>query len=491
MHVRRPQPKAPGPSTMLLSSEPLSDALSAIQQVTDERALATALNLLAPYLSAKQLGESLAVAQNLENDGVRARCLLALAPYVLGEYFSGPPPLVDTPSLVKALRILAPHLPKGKFKEILSRLKLLEEWYILSFAFSDLAPHLSEQQLSEALTAARAIEHEDARARALGALARHLSEQQLSEALTAARAIEDEDARARALGALARHLSEQQLSEALTAARAIEHEDARARALGALARHLSEQQPSEALTAARAIEDEDARARTLGALARHLSEVKHNRRSRIILGDAAHSAKKPTLENDAKQNDITIRNALPRFRFQPGVLLLRIPRLMWLEVSERVHLRVAPKASLSVEDRAAIERTMTGRGETAEYPLAKLGLSLKAVLHADDTLLSVKALSSEAQDTDLVSPLVWDWNVLPTQTGQTSVTLRVTILADAAGQEMTTDLDAIDETIRIRVKSWTTKPRRFWRQNWKWLLGPSGIGLIGAAYAIWKVLKGI
>jgi len=444
---------------MLLSSEPLSDALSAIQQVTDERALATALNLLAPYLSAKQLGESLAVAQNLENDGVRARCLLALAPYVLGEYFSGPPPLVDTPSLVKALRILAPHLPKGKFKEILSRLKLLEEWYILSFAFSDLAPHLSEQQLSEALTAARAIEDEDARARALGALARHLSEQQLSEALTAARAIEDEDARARALGALARHLSEQQLSEALTAARAIE--------------------------------DEDARARTLGALARHLSEVKHNRRSRIILGDAAHSAKKPTLENDAKQNDITIRNALPRFRFQPGVLLLRIPRLMWLEVSERVHLRVAPKASLSVEDRAAIERTMTGRGETAEYPLAKLGLSLKAVLHADDTLLSVKALSSEAQDTDLVSPLVWDWNVLPTQTGQTSVTLRVTILADAAGQEMTTDLDAIDETIRIRVKSWITKPRRFWRQNWKWLLGPSGIGLIGAAYAIWKVLKGI
>jgi hypothetical protein len=101
--------------------------------------------------------------------------------------------------------------------------------------------------LAEALAIARTIRGEADRVRALEVLAPHLPEGLLAEALAVAHTIGGEADRVRVLGVLAPYLPEGLLAEALVAARAIRDEVDRVRALGMLAPNLGEQLSAGAL----------------------------------------------------------------------------------------------------------------------------------------------------------------------------------------------------------------------------------------------------
>lgn len=168
-----------------------------------------------------------------------------------------------------------------------------------------------------------------------------------------------------------------------------------------------------------------------------------------------------------------------------GHALFRVPRLMWAEIAELAELRLGHGDPMTVAMRAELERTMVGRGETTdEHPVARMGNRMQARLFGDDRYFSITALGSETQDIALGETAEWDWRVTPLCEGHGLLTLRLTMLADIEGNAVTVDAEALHTSVEITVKSFFTRPRRFVRDNWRWMLGSSGIGAAAALYAL-------
>lgn len=167
-----------------------------------------------------------------------------------------------------------------------------------------------------------------------------------------------------------------------------------------------------------------------------------------------------------------------------GRALFRVPRAMWTEVSELAELRLTANDKLTVAMRAALEKTMVGRGlNTEEFEVDPIGHKMRAVLLGDESYFKVDPLSTETQAlTD--KPLHWDWRVTPKREGQSTLTLRISMTSDVPDAAAAIDAQALHQPISITVKSWATRPTRFVRDNWKWMLGSSGIGAAAAIYAL-------
>lgn len=174
----------------------------------------------------------------------------------------------------------------------------------------------------------------------------------------------------------------------------------------------------------------------------------------------------------AAGGDVTVsgRIDLTKRRFQTGRALFNPPRTMWVGFPETVELRLAAKDVLTVEERAAIEKTMVGRGNIYEEAVSRVGARMKAALHGDEEFLTIRDLSSPEQDVTLSDTTLWDWSVKPRRTGETFLVLRLTLVQDAKGRELQSDLQALRSVIRIKVKSFWAYPARFWRDHWKWVV---------------------
>lgn len=175
----------------------------------------------------------------------------------------------------------------------------------------------------------------------------------------------------------------------------------------------------------------------------------------------------------------------PTPRWRRGNALFRIPRTMWTETAELAELRLSPNDTLTVEMRALLERSMVGRGtRTDEHAVARLGTRMKATLHADARDIEVTILGTDVQILEDDAALGWDWRVIPLREGSTLVTLRLTMLADLDGRETAVDAQALHTSVEITVRTFMTRPHRFIRDNWRWMLGSSGIGAIAAVWAL-------
>lgn len=167
-----------------------------------------------------------------------------------------------------------------------------------------------------------------------------------------------------------------------------------------------------------------------------------------------------------------------------GRALFRVARTMWSEVPELAELRLSATDELTVAMRAALERTMVGRGlRTDEFAVEPIGTLMRARLYGEESFFKIEDLSTETQAL-VGSSLHWDWRVTPRREGRSMLTLRLSMAADLSGTEFEVDAQALHQSIRISVRSWATRPARFVRDNWKWMLGSSGIGALAAAYAL-------
>ena len=170
---------------------------------------------------------------------------------------------------------------------------------------------------------------------------------------------------------------------------------------------------------------------------------------------------------------------------RPGHALFRVPRLMWTETAELAELRLAATDPLSVKLRAAMEKTMVGRGiRTDEHAVERVGRRMKAQLMGDARFFEIEPLSSAEQDFGDGDRLGWDWRVIPKREGHSLLTLRMTMTANLRDEPISIDTQALHTSVDITVKSLFTRPTRFFRDNWKWMLGSSGIGAVAAIYAL-------
>ena len=170
---------------------------------------------------------------------------------------------------------------------------------------------------------------------------------------------------------------------------------------------------------------------------------------------------------------------------RPRHALFRVPRTMWTETAELAEVRLAARDPLSIAMRAAMEQTMTGRGKrTDDHAVDRVGQRMKAQLLGDPRYFQIEPLSSEEQDFGDGDRLGWDWRVVPIREGHSLLTLRMTMTADLQGNPISIDTQALHTSVEITVKSFLTRPTRFVRDNWKWMLGSSGIGAVAAIYAL-------
>lgn len=196
----------------------------------------------------------------------------------------------------------------------------------------------------------------------------------------------------------------------------------------------------------------------------------------------AHSpspAPSPPPFNDPFTLDPPIRSApepAPA-RFLSGRVFFRVPSRMWKELPEVVELRLSPRQVLSKEEQREIAASFRpGGGAVDQAAVARLGRRMNAQLLADPSYFRVEPLSSPDQDIDLEAllPLRWDWRISPLRTGRTRVRLRLSIRQDALGAVHEVDTTTFEREVEVRIRSMGAEARRFWRDNWKWVLTTGG-----------------
>ncbi|MEM6634386.1 MAG: FHA domain-containing protein [Pseudomonadota bacterium] len=170
------------------------------------------------------------------------------------------------------------------------------------------------------------------------------------------------------------------------------------------------------------------------------------------------------------------------------VAIFRVPRTMWTESAERAEFRLAADSSLTDEMRTRIERSMVGYGHRMdEHGIAQMGTRMRAVLYGDSRFFRIEALGPEVQDIKGTEILGWVWRVVPVRDGHSLLTLRISMLEDANGTELAVDAQALHASVEVTVRSFWTRPRRFVRDHWKWILASSGIGAAAAILALFRI----
>jgi len=275
--------------------------------------------------------EALALARMTEDKELRAEKLSYLVPYLqepersaaVSEALAVALPIADENRRIEALTDLVPHLSKKELREVLARLRAINDRSSQARLLALLTPYLPEKEIgtavSETLAIVRTIQDDERRLGALVNWAAFLSGPEIHELLVALRAIvaresqavgaeaQTSDIRKRAefevktemaqiwqanvVTWLAPHLQEPQLGEAWSMAYAIEHEWSRARALAALAPLHSEPGRTlaltEALASARQLRPRE-QLKVLASLIPHLSEPNRN----TVLMEALDLARK-------------------------------------------------------------------------------------------------------------------------------------------------------------------------------------------------------
>jgi hypothetical protein len=301
-----------------LRAEVLKEALTAAQAIKNEKDKAKALAELAPYLlepsKGEVLKEALAVARTIEFEMDRAIVLTEVSQQLVESGYPREALMVAWEMASgywrrKALKCIAPHLPRPLLWEALAAIEGTEDENERARLLASLAPQLSGRLLVEALMAAQAID-EITRIEALKELAPRLAELGYpKEALAIVKAIRDVFNSEEALERLSIRLAELgHLEDALAAARAIPNwHGGPADALAGVAPHLP--QPlrgevlQEVLAKKRAIRDTDDRTLALVSLASHLSKS--------LLKEALVAAREIRVEDDRAEALIGLVPYLP------------------------------------------------------------------------------------------------------------------------------------------------------------------------------------
>ncbi|MEM6680006.1 MAG: hypothetical protein AAF675_19255, partial [Pseudomonadota bacterium] len=175
-------------------------------------------------------------------------------------------------------------------------------------------------------------------------------------------------------------------------------------------------------------------------------------------------------------------------RRRSGQALFKVPKTMWLDVPERVNLRISPEQVLSMQALKELRGSMNARGENIQIKPVDLGARMEAVLHVVEGNFDVTELSSKAQDTDFEKPLSWDWSVTPSSLRSALLRVQISMVQDAQGEEHRWDVEKFTQRIEVEPKAIYSVPLSMARRNPEYFFGSSLFVLIGALYGAYTVL---
>jgi NB-ARC domain/APAF-1 helical domain len=250
--------------------EVIPEALAVAREIQDEYQCKKALKILAPHLPKILLPQALEIARIIQDDYQRLKALISLAsqlPELLPEALESVCTLQEEGERAGALVGLSPHLPDTLLPRAMEIARALQSYYARTPALVALVPHCPES-LPEVLEFACFYGSHEC-AKTLVELVPHLPNTLLPQALEFARAIHDPGSRVLALSTLVPYRPEI-IPEVLSLAEDVTDKSECKDALIALAPHLSEHLLLEVLEIAQAIKDLDSRAKALGGLALHL-----------------------------------------------------------------------------------------------------------------------------------------------------------------------------------------------------------------------------
>ncbi len=269
---------------------------TAVNEIPNEIARATALSVLPPHLPPEYHPRLLSVASEMTSPDARALLLGRVIPYLPSDLqfpaltgaLDAIEQITGDEARTAALIALAPYIdavgplhymPEG-LQQVITVTFSIEGEDDRARAFAALAPYLSPELLTEAVQAIKGIADDYDRAATLSRLAPHLPDELQVAAFNIAQEIDPPEARVTALAAIAPYLSAQArataLGDALASALSIERRYERVVALVDLAPQLPDELQrralDQALIASRSIPDEGERSRALIFLAPHLPE---------------------------------------------------------------------------------------------------------------------------------------------------------------------------------------------------------------------------
>jgi hypothetical protein len=422
----------------LLDDELQADALTAAQEITDERARAVALTgllLNAPEgLMLQMRDQALTSARGIEDPASRAELLAKVVPCmpegqrdrVRTEVLDAVCAIDDEWARARALSERAPDLTEDLLKNAVAAARGMKDPWARAEALGRLVPHLSdeirESLLKEALAVVPQIKDDRARAEVLAGLAPYLTADLLKAAFEAARKIEPDSIRADALAGLASCGSAEwvgnALDEAVAAVRGIEDGLARAKALVSLVLALPEGRREsvspEALEAVGGIEDEGFRARALAELAPSVLENLIPEALKIAQGIHDVLAKAEALAGLAPrladtQQEAVLREAL-ELALQISDLQDRTTVLTALAPHMAASLLVQAVRALEIGDRSSRVLALAGLApclpeESRMEVLAETLSEIGSIENEQDRMEAMMGLSPHLEQGQLISEL--------------------------------------------------------------------------------------
>ncbi|MBW4566215.1 MAG: hypothetical protein KME32_35135 [Mojavia pulchra JT2-VF2] len=195
------------------------------EEISNKIYVIKALKILAPHLSHSSLSEALIEVWRIRNTKYQAQGLCILVPYLpknfLSEILKKILTLLNKEDYVQVLCVLVPHLPQDLFLEALKVVRETDNNKLYVQAVSAFYPDLSKDLQKEIFWKVRAIKDHALRVQALIKLAPHLPETLFSEALNSARAFSDEKHCKQLLIVLIPRIPKDLLLEALRLARSL------------------------------------------------------------------------------------------------------------------------------------------------------------------------------------------------------------------------------------------------------------------------------
>ncbi len=116
-------------------------------------------------------------------------------------------------------------------------------------------------------------------------------------------------------------------------------------------------------------------------------------------------------------------------------------------------------------------------GSTIDSAPTPVSTRMKMSLRSAD--FDITPLSTEEQEVGGAMPTEWEWTILPKHAGQLQLHLAATVEL----QDLSRDFVSIDRDVQVQVNK-RGAVEQFIANNWQWLLGTLGTGLI----ALWRFL---
>jgi hypothetical protein len=182
----------------------------------------------------------------------------------------------------------------------------------------------------------------------------------------------------------------------------------------------------------------------------HKKHVRKRDRNPASVGSESPSSADPdTLLEQAADN-------LPR-----GQVAVNHPQQMKVSHADTVRVRISRNQA------ADISKDLPADGHATEHAAIAVSASMKVQLFGDP-YFDIKSLSDTEQLITNNGFTEWSFTVIPLQSGNLPLHVRVTAIVRAAGIEKTKDFPVKDEIIQVRVSPMAAVGS-FVSKNWQWL----------------------